>query len=158
MAKATSAPAASPERPFDGAQDRNIEALLEYIESRQHMPHAWGRHRNDCVAFVIGAVEAQTGHSRATRMRWSSEASGLRLIKRLGGLEAALDSFLVRVPPAMAMRGDIAGVPDDKFGIHPMIVEGDLLVCPGEKGNRRAPRRMMVVAWSAVLKAPRRSK
>lgn len=122
------------------------------------MPHEWGRERNDCFAYILGAAKAQTGKDRGTRIRWSSREQAHRVLKRLGGAEAALDRYFVRIPPAMAMRGDIAGVPDETFGIHPMIIEGELLVGAGDKGNRRLPRRVMTMAWSAVLPPPPRAK
>lgn len=133
-------------------------ALVRFVDSRQSAPHAWGRAANDCVAFVLDAVEAQTGRSRASRLSWSTPADALRVIRRFGTLQAAFDHYFQRVPPALAMRGDIGGVPDEAFGIHPMILEGDLLVAPGEKGNKRVPRRAMIMAWSATLPAPRKKK
>lgn len=138
--------------------NRDIAALLSFIESRHATPHEWGRHKNDCVSFVLDAVKAETGHSRASKLTWHDEKSGLRVIKREGGLEKAFDRYFQRVPPAFAQRGDIAGVPDPDLGIHPMIVEGDALVGPDGKGNRRLPRKAMTIAWSAVLPAPRKSK
>jgi hypothetical protein len=56
------------------------------------------------------------------------------------------------------MRGDIAGVPDADLGIHPMIVEGDMLVGPGDKGLRRLPRRAMTIAWSTTCRRRRSRK
>lgn len=135
---------------------RDIAALTAFIDSRQNTPHEWGRDKNDCVAFVLAASKVQTGRGRASKIRWTSRESAHRILKRMGGLEAALDQYFVRIPPALAMRGDIAGVPDETFGIHPMIVEGEMLVGPGDKGNRRLPRKAMTTAWSAVeLKAKR---
>lgn len=131
---------------------RDIAALTAFIDSRQNTPHEIGRNRNDCVGFVLEAVKAQTGKGRATDVRWSDSKGIAKALKRFGSLEAAFDHYFDRIPPAMAMRGDIAGVPDETFGIHPMIVEGELLVGPGEKGNRRMPRRSMIMAWSAVAK------
>lgn len=136
------------------ARQRDVAALLAFIESRHAIPHALGRKRNDCVAFVLGAVRAETGRNRDGGHNWSTLSGAMRVLKRFGSLEAAFDAHFQRIPPAHAMRGDIAGVPDTVFGIHPMIVEGELLVGPGEKGNRRMPRRAMAVAWSAVLPAP----
>jgi len=136
--------------------DRNVKALLAFIDERQNRPHEWGRHANDCASFVLGAAKAQTGHDRATAIKWHDEKSGLRAIKKAGGLEKAFDRWFVRIPPAQAMRGDIAGVPDERFGIHPMIVEGELLVGPGDKGNKRLKRREMTMAWSVMLKKPRK--
>ena len=131
--------------------ERNIEALLRFVDSRQRGGHAWGRRANDWCSFVIDAIEAQTGRNPAADLSWSNRAGALRVIKRFGSLEAAFDHYLVRIPPAQAMRGDIAGVADEAFGIHPMLVEGELLAAPGDKGLRRLPRRAMVMAWSAVL-------
>lgn len=138
--------------------NRDFEALLAFIDSRQSVPHEWGRDKNDCVAFVLAAIKAQTGHNRATAVKWSTEKAGRKAIRKLGGLEAAFDRYFVRISPSMAQRGDIAGVPDDAFGIHPMIVEGETLVGPGDRGNRRLPRKAMTAAWSATLPKPRKPK
>ncbi len=129
---------------------RDFEALIEFISNRQQMPHAWGREANDCCSFPIRAVQAMTGRNPC-RLKWTNRNGALRVIRRLGGMEKAIDRYFVRIPTAQAMRGDIAGVPDPVFGIHPMIVEGDTLVGPGETGNKRAPRRAMIMAWSATL-------
>lgn len=132
-------------------QERDFDALVAFVDARQLVPHAWGRSNgNDCVGFALGAVEAQTGVRVAPDLDWKSRAGALRLLKRFGSLEAALDAYFERVPCALASRGDIAGVPDDEFGLHPMIVEGRMLVSPGQRGNGRAKRSAMTVAWSAV--------
>lgn len=127
---------------------RNVKALIEFVDSRQNRPHEWGRKKNDCVSFVLGAVKAQTGHDRATAFKWTDEKSALKSLKKAGGIEKAFDRWFTRISPAQAMRGDIAGVPDERFGIHPLIVEGEMLVGPGDKGNKRLKRREMTVAWS----------
>lgn len=134
--------------------ERDVEALLAFIDRRQLQPHAWGRSENDCVGYALDASEAQTGKRRAPRISWATRKEALRVIARFGSLEAAMDRHFQRIHPAQAMRGDIAGVPDATFGIHPMIVEGETLVGPGDRGNRRLPRRAMTIAWSAVAPAP----
>lgn len=131
---------------------RDVGALLAFIDSRQAVPHAWGRKANDCCSFPIEAIRALTGHNPCPGLRWTSRRGALLVIKRrFGTLEAAFDHYLVRIPPALAKRGDVAGVPDEAFGVHPMIVEGDTLVAPGERGLKRCPRRHMTIAWSATL-------
>lgn len=135
---------------------RNVQALLAFINSRQNTPHEWGRDKNDCVSYVLGAAKAQTGHDRATSVKWKDEKSGLKAIAKFGSLEAAFDRWFQRIPIGQAMRGDIGGVPDERFGIHPMIVEGDMLVGPSDKGNKRLKRREMIAAWSAVLPTPKK--
>jgi len=137
---------------------RDLTALLAFIESRLQTPHAWGREANDCCSFPIQAVEAMTGRNPCRRLTWATRRGALRVINRAGGLEKAIDRYFVRIAPAQAMRGDIAGVVDEKFGIHPMIVEGEMLVGPGDKGLRRLPRRAMTVAWSATLPRPAKDK
>ena len=134
-----------------------MKALVAFINERQSRPYEWGRNANDCASFVLGAAKAQTGHDRATAIKWHDEKSGLRAIKKAGGLEKAFDRWFVRIPPAQAMRGDIAGVPDVRFGIHPMIVEGEMLVGPDPvRGTRRLKRPEMVAAWSITKKRPRK--
>jgi hypothetical protein len=133
---------------------RDFTALCDFIGSRQALPYAWGRDANDCVGFVLGAVEAMTGAVVGPKLKWSSEKEALKAIAKFGSLEAAFDAHFGRIPPALAQRGDIAGVPDETFGIHPGIIEGLTIVGPGEKGNRRIPRRLATVAWSATQVKP----
>lgn len=128
---------------------RDLLALHAFINARQNMPYEWGRKGNDCMSFIAGAVKAQTGKDPARGLKWKSYASAMSLLKKLGGVEAILDSKFKRIPPSLAKRGDIAGVNDPILGTHPMIVEGLTLVSPGEKGNRRAQRSAMIIAWSA---------
>lgn len=127
---------------------RDLTALIAFIDSRQNRPHEFGRDANDCVSFVLGAVEAQTGTDPVPKPKWKSPATALRALRKYGSLEAAFDAHFRRIPVAMARRGDIAGIPDDDFGISPAIVEGDTIVAPGPKGNRRLKRRTATVAWS----------
>jgi hypothetical protein len=126
---------------------RDIAALIAFIDGHQNVPHEWGSDKNDCVSFCLGAIEAQTG-ARLTKRKWSSKESGLRMLKRLGGMEAVIDRYLERIPPSLAKRGDVGGVPDELLGISPAIVEGETLVAPGPRGNRRLKRKAMAVAWS----------
>lgn len=130
--------------------ERDIEALLRFIEARAIMPHAWGRRGNDCVSFVVSAVQVETGIDRAKGLRWSTEAGALLLIERLGGLEAAFDARFRRIEPAQAMRGDVGAIACPLLGLHPMILEGPTLVGPTPRGQRRVKRRMMIAAWSAT--------
>lgn len=128
---------------------RDLMALHAFIDARQNTPYEWGRKANDCMSFIAGAVKAQTGKDPARGFKWKSYASAMSLLKKLGGVEAILDAKFKRIPPSLAKRGDIAGVHDPDLGIHPMIVEGLTLVSPGDKGNRRAKREAMILAWSA---------
>ena len=130
---------------------RDYRALAGFIAGREGMPFAWGRARNDCVSFCAGAVLALTGVDKLKGIRWGSKAGALRLLAQLGGLEAAIGARLEPIAPAMAHRGDIAGVHDVEApgSIRLMVVEGELLVGPGTRGNVRVKRSEMILAWSA---------
>lgn len=127
---------------------RDYEALLGFIAERSAMPFRWGRRRNDCVAFAAGAAKAQTGTDPLGDLNWRTFAEGRALLKALGGMRKAVDARLPRVAPAMAKRGDIAGVPDRRLGTRLMVIEGATLVAPGKRRAERLPRSAMVCAWT----------
>jgi hypothetical protein len=128
--------------------NRDFIALVETIEQRQSRPFRWRRGR-ECVGFSAACIAAQTGRDPLTDLpSWRTRREALAVAEAEGGLEAAIDKRFVRIPPALAQRGDIAGLPDDLFGVRLMIVEGDTLVAPGAEGLIRSPRSEMIVAWS----------
>jgi hypothetical protein len=129
---------------------RDHDALVAAIEARVRTAFAWDGTGIDCVRFAAEAVEAQTGEDRfgPLGLTWSSERTARRILKRLGGLEAAVDSVLRPVALAMARRGDVALVAGPT-GPALMIIEGDSLVGPGERGQTRLSRTAMTKAWSA---------
>lgn len=129
---------------------RDVGALLALLNARAQRPHEWGDRNNDCIAFIAAAVKAQTGRNPARGLKWSTKTGALRLLARLGGVEAVLDARFDRIPVAHAHRGDIAGIPDPELGLHPMIVEGETLCTPGQRGLKRAPRSAMTHAWDVM--------
>ena len=136
---------------------RDRIALVRFIESRIGMPHDY--RRNDCARFVLGAVRAQFGRTPKLGVSWTTERGAKRAIARLGGFEAAADRLFAAIDPGQAQFGDIAGVIDPVRGFHVMLVEGQQLVGPGERGLTRLPRSAMVRAWSAdpsLRRAPKR--
>lgn len=137
---------------------RNLPALIALLEDRAARPHEWGRTANDCLSFVSLAALAQTGVDPARGLKWRDKASGLRLLAKLGGVEAVLDTRFDRIPVAHAHRGDIAGIPDPDLGLHPMLVEGSTLCAPGSRGLKRAPRAAAVAAWDVMsVRVPKTS-
>lgn len=127
---------------------RDLGALGRFLAERAALPHAWTRGRC-CVSFALGAAAAQTGRDvLATLPAWRTQRQARTVAARLGGLEAAMDARFRRIAPAMAMRGDIAGIADDEFGVALRVVEGRSLVGPGDRGLRRRPRAEMIAAWS----------
>ena len=128
---------------------RDIDALIALIEARAPLRFRWARPR-DCVSFAAAAVKAQSGIDVLAGLRWRSRRQALAFLVAQGGLEAATDRRLRRVPPALARRGDIAAVADAEHGIRLMVVEGQTLVGPGAKGLERQPRAAMIIAWDAM--------
>lgn len=126
---------------------RDLAAMIAMIEQRQFARFRWGS--NDCVRFTGRVVAAQTGADPLAGLpRWNSRRAALAACDELGGLIAAIDARFVRIAPAFAKRGDIAGIEDRLFGVRLMVVEGATLVGPGRSGLERLPRAAMDMAWS----------
>ena len=130
---------------------RNIERLIAFIEARLNKPHDF--RDNDCVRFVLGAVEAQYGYNVRLGVNWSTERGAKRAIARLGGMRSAADEHFNQIRMDRAAFGDIAGVNDPATGFHVMLIEGQSLIAPGERGVMRLPRTEMICAWSSLPKA-----
>ena len=101
---------------------RDQAALIAWIEAAQHRGFAWRRGR-DCVSFALGGVEAQTGVDVLAGIAlWSTLREARVVAAKDGGLAAQIDARMDRVPPALAQRGDVAGLPDKRFGVRLMLV------------------------------------
>ncbi|MDP2131965.1 MAG: hypothetical protein U0995_09660 [Erythrobacter sp.] len=132
------------------ALTRDIPALIDLIAERQARPFRW-RRGQDCASFAAAAIAAQTGVDvLADLPRWRTRKAALAVADGLGGLIAAMDARLARIAPALAQRGDIAGLPDPLLGIRLMVVEGATLVGPGARGLERLRRDEMTLAWSVT--------
>lgn len=127
---------------------RDYAALIAAIETRAARAFRWRRGR-ECVGFSGACAEAQTGRDPLAGLpHWRTRREALAVAEAEGGLIAAIDARLRRVPPALAQRGDIAGLPDPLFGVRLMVIEGETLVGPGTRGLERLPRSAMTLAWS----------
>lgn len=89
--------------------------LRAYASAAARRPFVFGQH--DCALFAAGAVEAMTGHDPASawRGRYTTQAGGLRVIRRDGHADhiAAAAAIFAEVAPAFAQVGDLAVVPGD---------------------------------------------
>lgn len=128
---------------------RDVAGLLTYIEDAQARAFGW-RRGSDCVSFALGAVRAQTGVDLLADIAgWRTRKQARRVAGDLGGLTAAIDARMDRVPLALAKRGDVAGIIDDEFGIRLAIFEGARLVAPSGAGLDRISRDDAAIAWNA---------
>lgn len=130
------------------AQHRDIDALIAWLETVARRPFSW--RTLHCAAYAAQAVKAQSGRNPMAGIVCRSKRAAHTVLAAEGGMEAAVDRRLFRIPPALASRGDIAGVPDPDFGVRLLVVEGATLVGPGATGAQRLPRSMMTMAWSAM--------
>jgi len=127
---------------------RDDLALVGFLSARMRAPFAWGRNANDCVSFALAAAKAQTGREvLGDGVDWRTARGAARVLRRLGGLEAAVDGCLPAIAVAKARRGDVALV-DTATGPALMIVEGVTLVGPGPNGLIRRPRADARKAWT----------
>lgn len=133
---------------------RDIDGMIAFVEGRMRTPFAWGRSQNDCISYGVGWVKAQTGVDllEGSGLRWGSALGAARVLKRLGGLEAAVDARLPRVATSMAARGDLGLIPSEGpaaiAGFTLVGIEGETVIGPGLLGAERRLRRELVIAWS----------
>ena len=127
---------------------RDYDALAAYVAEREAVPFRWNGHT--CAHFVASAVQAQTGRNplNGLRLTWTTEKGALRALKRLGGLEAAVDALLPETPVARADRGDV-GLVEGERGPFLVLIEGLTLAAVGSMGLERLPRRRLIKAWGA---------
>lgn len=132
---------------------RDYSALIRFLDSRMRTPFAWGPRAHDCVSAAALAVEAMTGRFWLADLgvSWSSERGAARVLRRLGGLEAAVDGVLTAIAPAQALRGDVGLVrAEGVAGASLVIVEGPMVVGPAPVGWERLPRTALIRTWSAT--------
>lgn len=82
--------------------------LSDLVGQRLSTPFAWGS--NDCVLFAADGIAAMTGVDPAGSLRgqWAGRGEAVRVIARLGGLAAAVDTLgMDPIGPLFAQRGDL---------------------------------------------------
>lgn len=81
------------------------ERLAAFIESRRHMPFAWGT--NDCAIFAADGWLAMTDVDLAASLRgYTTEREALVRIQEAGGMRG-FTSALIEKKPGFSSRGDV---------------------------------------------------
>lgn len=126
------------------------ERLAAYLAAQRGAVFAWGA--CDCVRFAAGAVLATTGQ-QVLPVHWANRSDASRQLRALGGLCAAVDGVLPRLPaPTLAQRGDVVLVQAPVAAGRARrrwlaVVDGALWRTPGPQGLAAGPMAQAVVAW-----------
>lgn len=116
--------------------------LPEYITANLQKPFAWGSH--DCVLFAVGWLNVSTGRDHLAEFgSWGNAREAMRIVKRLGGLERAVDARLTRINPHLAKDGDLA-----LYKRCLCLFSGAYIVGPSHDGLAYINRLEAECAWS----------
>jgi len=81
------------------------KAFERFIDERRNAPFEWGR--NDCCLFVFDALLALTGRDYVAGLRnYSSALGAAKIIKKIGSIEALLDSLFEPLSVQFAKKYD----------------------------------------------------
>jgi len=118
--------------------------LFNFVESRRHMPFAWGT--NDCATFATEAVAAITGETLFTPP-YDDALSAARYIEESGGIETLATALLGEPSAPLSLsRGDVALLLLDGRETLAICV-GDRFVAPGEEQIFLYPHSLVLKGW-----------
>lgn len=128
-------------------------AFIAYLAQRERWAFGYGPEGRvqDCARFCDGGVLAFHGVAplAAFAGHWTTARGAARVIRRAGGLAAAVSSVMEPVSVSLARRADVALFIDAKGTEALALVEGATLVGPAAGvGLARLPRGAMVRAWT----------
>ncbi|GGI16458.1 DUF6950 family protein [Oxalicibacterium faecigallinarum] len=117
-------------------------SLADYIKAHLCTPFKWGEH--DCVLFAARWALLATGTDHLAGVSpWRDARAAMRMVRRMGGMQALMDARLARVHVNLARDGDIA-----LYRRCLCIVSGAHLVGPNHHGLEFIKRTEAECAWS----------
>ena len=123
-------------------------ALQNQITQFNATPFAWGTH--DCFTFAADCVLAMTGEDKMAKRRgkYKTELGANKMLKRIGGVEAAITSVLGEpINPNLAQRGDVVYF-NSPLGDTAGICVGSKIISPAANGLGFTPMTQAIKAWS----------
>lgn len=128
---------------------RDLGAFNAYLEARAGWAFGYGPEprTHDCARWASGAARAATGRDplKAFASCWTTELGAARVLRRHGGMAAAVGTVLTEIDPTFAQRADI-GLASDRTLV---LFLGDGLIGLNEAGGYlHLPRANAVRAWS----------
>jgi hypothetical protein len=126
------------------------ERLMALLDAEAARPFAWGE--SDCVVGLAArGVEAVTGTDPCAdlRGRYKTARGAAGLLRRLGGLEAAVAARLgpPLASPALAHRGDVAMLEERGMPVLGLCVGNGRLAVKAPDGLAHRPMSRAVRAW-----------
>lgn len=126
-----------------------LAAFESILRAAVATPFHWGAH--DCCTFAAACWRARTGADALAGLVWADEADAARLIKRMGGLRAAVESRIGPAGPALgAVLGDLVlavDPADPKAREILAVCVGPHLVAPGAAGLAVLQLDAAVASW-----------
>jgi hypothetical protein len=127
---------------------RDPHALIAFLEARADWTFGYGPEprTHDCARFFSAGVAAVTGVAPLDRFagRWTTELGAARVLRRAGGLDAAVSRIMTEIPITLAQRGDGGLTSGDAL----VLIEGETVVGLSERGYYRLPRHALLKAWT----------
>lgn len=118
----------------------------DFVQTRAHVPFAWGR--NDCCLFAADAVQALTGIDHAAALRgYDNAIAAQRLIYARGGIRRiATDALGLEIKPVFASVGDLVLL--ENAGRELLAVcNGTCALAPGGDGMAVLSMNAALAAW-----------
>lgn len=128
--------------------ERDANALAAFLEDRESWTFGYSRasKTHDCARFAGAGVKAVTGVNplKSFSSEWKTPLGAARVLRRHGGMAAAVSEVMRPINPMFAQRGDVGLTEQGAL----VLVEGQAVVGVSPEGLRRLPRSAMTLAWS----------
>lgn len=127
---------------------RDPHALVDFLDGRADWTFGYEPkpRMHDCARFFSAGIQAVTGIAPLDRFSgsWTTEMGAARVLRRAGGLDAAVSAIMTEVSVTLAQRGDGGLVAGDAL----VLIEGATVVGLSEVGYYRLPRSALLKAWT----------
>ena len=128
---------------------RDHHALIPFLEDREDWLFGYdpAPRTHDCARYADAGVAAVFGvHPlRAFVSQWTTHRGARRVLRRHGGMAAAVSEVMDPIDPTQAGRGDVGMLADAQL----VLFDGDGVVgLRPERGLVRLPRAHAVRAWT----------
>lgn len=128
---------------------RDPHALIAFLEAREDWCFGYGPQAktHDCARFCGAGVQVVAGVNPLERFssEWSTRRGARRVLRRHGGMAAAVSEVMTPIEPLSAARGDVGLLTDGQL----VLFEGETVVGPSAGvGLQRLPRSAAVQAWT----------